>query len=274
MYLGIDIGGTKTLVAIFDDSGQLGQTVKFPTNHDYQQFLTDLKAQVATLGVTNITAGAVGAAGRHDRENGVIISCGNLTWKNVPLKHDLEALFNCPFSVENDAKVGGLAEAILVINDFKNVLYLPIGTGIGVAYIANGKIDPNIGDAGGSGLLVEYEDRQQTWEEIASGKAIVARYGKKASEITDPEIWKEISHRLCIGITELLAVITPDVIIIGGGVGTNYDKFGDYVTAELKQQETPNLPVPPLRPAQNPEQAVIYGCYELIKQHSTNGKTA
>ena len=64
------------------------------------------------------------------------------------------------------------------------------------------------------------------WETFASGKAIVRRFGKLASEIDDPAIWKIISRDLALGIIDMAANIQPDVIIIGGGVGTHFKKYG------------------------------------------------
>lgn len=268
MYMGIDIGGTKTLLAVFDEAGQLGQTVKFPTADNYQQFLEELKVQSGSLDAKEFTAGATGVAGRIDRTNGVIIKCGNLSWENEPIQKDLESIFGCPFVIENDAKAGGLAEAVLVSDEFKNVLFVTIGTGIGLAYIANGKIDLDIIDSGGRGMMIEYEGKVQAWEDFASGTAIVKRYGKRAADITDQATWQEVVHAFSLGILDLLGVVQPDAIIIGGGVGSHFDRFGDLLKAELKQYENDLLKIPPLLPAQNPEQAVIYGCYELIKQHA------
>lgn len=269
MYLGIDIGGTKTLVAVFDEAGNLGQTVKFPTADNYQQFLADLQTQTANL--AKFTAGATGVAGRIDRQTGTIIKCGNLSWENEPVKQDLEKIFGCPFIVENDAKAGGLAEAVNVSTEFKNVLFVTIGTGIGLAYISNGKIDLDVVDSGGRGMMIEYEGKVQSWEAFASGTAIVERYGKRAADITDEATWKEIVHAFSLGILDLLGLVAPDVIIIGGGVGSHFDRFGSLLEAELKQYENNLLKIPPLRPAKNPEQAVIYGCYQLITQ---DGKAA
>ncbi len=272
MYLGIDVGGTKTLVAVLDETGQLGQIVKFPTADNYQQFLEDLRAQAANLETKQFAAGAAGVAGIIDRDNNVLVSCGNLSWRNESIQADLEAIFGCPFVIENDAKAGGLAEAMDVIDEFKNVLFVTIGTGIGVTYIANGNIDLALGDRGGRGMMIEYQDKVQSWEEFASGTAIVKRYGKKASEITDPAVWSEIAQAFSLGILELVGLVPADVVIIGGGVGSHFDRFGTLLEAELKQHQTELLKIPPLRPAAHPEHAVVYGCYYLIKQH--HGKTA
>jgi glucokinase len=65
---------------------------------------------------------------------------------------------------------------------------------------------------------------------------------------------------------DLLAIIQPEVVIIGGGVGTHFDKYGKLLETELKKYQTPLVPIPPIRAAQRPEEAVIYGCYELVKE--------
>lgn len=269
MYVAVDIGGTKTLLATFSDNGQLVQSTKFPTNgEDYQKFLDDLQAQANELSADQFTAGAAGIATVLDREHGLLTGGGNLSWRDEPIKKDLEAIFSCPFAIENDAKAGALGEAIFVMDDYKKVLFVTIGTGIGTAYIVDGKIDLGLSDAGGAGMMIEYEDKIQPWEKFASGTAIVERYGKRAADITDPATWQKIVEALSLGFLDLLGVVNPDVIIIGGGVGSHFDQFGDLLEAELEKYQTELLRIPTLRPAQKPEEAVIYGCYQLAKNHA------
>jgi len=266
MYVAVDIGGTKTLIAVVSAEGIIEQEVKFPTSDNYQQFLVDFAVQLKELGDQTFEGGAAGVAGRLDRDKGLLIKCGNLSWQNEPLEADLGNITGCTFVVENDAKAAGLAEALIIINEFKKVLFVTIGTGIGLAYIANGLIDLDVVDGGGRTLMIEHDGKIQPWEAFASGSAIVKKYGKKASEITNPNAWEHITHNLAVGILELLVTTSPDVVVIGGGVGSHFDKFGKLLENELKQYQTDLLNIPPLRPAQHPEEAVIYGCYNLIQQ--------
>ena len=55
-------------------------------------------------------------------------------------------------------------------------------------------------------------------------------------------------------------------IVIGGSVGTYFDRYGKFLEAELKKFETPLVKAPALRGAARPEEAVIYGCYDYAKQ--------
>lgn len=264
MYLGVDIGGTKTLVAALSDNGEMAASVKFATPENYDEFLRELKKVLRELPFDDFRAGCVAAPGTIDRSRGVFEHGGNLHWMNVPLQHDVERLTHCPMLIENDANLAGLSEAMLLQKQQK-VLYITVSTGIGTGFIVNQRIDPSLADSEGGELMLQRGDQVLQWESFASGKAITKRYGKRASEITDPATWKAISKDLAIGIIDLLAVTQPDTIVIGGGVGNYLERFHDLLVAQLKRFETPMVPIPPIVKAQRPDQCVIYGCYDLAR---------
>lgn len=266
MYLAIDIGGTKTLIACFDAHGIIKQEVKFPTPKDYDEFLLELEKYIKELGVEDFRAVGVAAPAKIDHEHGSIIGGGNISWRNTPIQADIEQIVHAPVVLENDAKLAGLSEAILVKKDFKRVLYATISTGIGTALIIDGVIDTSMRDMEGGHMRLEHNGKLETWESFASGKAIKQKYGKFASEIDDVDTWKNIVRNFAVGFIDLIAVIQPEVIIIGGGVGSHFHKYGELLAAELKKYESPVVPIPPLRGAKHAEEAVIYGCYELVKE--------
>jgi predicted NBD/HSP70 family sugar kinase len=267
MYLGIDIGGTKTLVASLDDQGTVIEKAKFPTDQNYSKFLEDLKQHIDGLTAEDFRYCSVGIpATVIDRPAGKGISFGNLPWKGVPVRDDAARLAGCPAIVENDAKLAGLSEAILLKGAYRTVLYVTISTGIGFSLVINNVIDTSFGDAGGRALLLEHQGKIRSWEDFASGRAIVERYGQKASEITDQAIWQEISHDLAKGLILLIAMVQPEIMVVGGSVGAHFEKYGTLLAEELKKYSLPLIPLPKLIGAERPEEAVIYGCYELIKQ--------
>lgn len=267
MYLGIDIGGTKTLVASLDEQGTVIERLKFPTSPDYPQFLKDLQQNINSLEAKSFRYCGVGIpATVIDRSTGRGISFGNLPWKNVPVQDDVAALCKCPVVIENDTKLAGLSEALLLRDKYRAVLYVTVSTGVGFALIVNGTIDTNVGDGGGRALLLEHESKLIPWEDFASGRAIVERFGHKASDITDEFTWRKISHDLAQGLIQLIAILQPGVIVVGGGVGTHFKKYGKLLSEELDKYSLPLIPMPALLGAERPEEAVIYGCYELIKQ--------
>lgn len=266
MYIGVDVGGSKTLVGVISSTGTIESSERFPTPHNYEDFLRQVQQTVEKLTTEDIEATGVGMPATHlDRRHGIGRSFGNLPWRNVTVKDDLEHLLDCPVAVENDAKLACLSEAMLR-EDKSGVLYITISTGIGFGFCRDQKIDPNIGDGGGRLMLATYKGKLVPWESFASGKAIVERYGKKAVDITDDATWQRIAHDLAPGFQELIALTEPDVIVVGGSVGNYFERVQPHLEAELKKYQTPLLALPPIEKATRPEEAVLYGCYNLIQE--------
>ncbi len=267
MYVGIDIGGTKTLVTALNNDGIIVEQTKFPTPKNYDVFLLELRHVLAHFEHQDFKSGAVGMPVTvFDRKHGRGINFGNLPWKNVPVQHDVERICHCPIAVENDAKLAALSEAMLLKREFRTVLYVTISTGIGIGLVVNGRIDVSIGDGGGRALEVVHEGKYLPWESFASGHAIVTRYGKRAEDIHDQATWKKICRDLAPGFMELIAIAQPEVIVIGGSVGRYFERYGDLLMAEIKRYHIPLVTLPVLREAERPEQAVVYGCYDYAKQ--------
>lgn len=266
MYLAIDIGGTKTLVAALDNEGVIKEQLRFPTPKNYREFLSEVSKNVDNLSTKDFVAACIAAPGRFDRSGEIVIAFGNLPWSNVPMKADVSKILRCPVTMNNDAKLAALSESMLLKDEYQRVLYITISTGIGIGLVVNQKIDIGLEYAEAGDMLIEHNGKLEHWEKFASGKAIVKRFGKKASEIEDPEIWRKISRDMAIGLADLAAVIQPDVIVIGGSVGVHFNKYGDMLKEELKKFEVPMLPIPPVIEAGRPTEAVIYGCYDYAKE--------
>ncbi|HKU18330.1 MAG TPA: ROK family protein [Candidatus Saccharimonadales bacterium] len=271
MYLGIDIGGTKTLVAVLDADGVIQERAKFPTPEKYTDFCSELAKIVDKFSTKTFVACGVGVPGKMDRKHGVGLDMGNLPWHDIPVQKDLEKLLHCPVVVDNDANLAGLSEAMLVKHRYNRVLYVTISTGIGTGIIVDRVIDPAFADSEGGQMPLEHNGKLEAWEDFASGKAIVRRFGKKAQNITDEKTWRIISHDIALGLIDLIAVVQPEIIILGGSVSTYYGRFRHPLHEALANYATPLVPIPPIKEAERPEDAVVYGCYDLAK--STYGKT-
>lgn len=266
MYVGVDIGGTKTLVATLNNDGVITEKAQFPTPEDYDEFLRQLQATAESLRAHDFRAGCVAVPGKVDRERGMALRFGNVRWKPVPLQADTEQIFKCPMLLEHDSALGGLSESKLLPPD-KRILYITISTGIGTGLIDHQHIIPALADSEGGQMLLEYHGKRAKWESFASGKAIVKRFGKKAADINDSASWQRIAHDLAQGFIELIAVTQPDIIIVGGSVGRFLDRFKEPLLAEIKQYHNPLVPTPSIREAARPEEAVVFGCYDLAKEH-------
>lgn len=267
MFGAVDIGGTKTLVAVFGKKGEIVERVQFSTPKDYEEFKVELAKAVAKLATDDFLRVVTAIPGLVNRKKGIGVAFGNLPWEVVPIQHDLEQIFHSPVVVENDAKLAALSEALLVKDDYRKVLYVTISTGIGGGYIIDGKIDPDFENIEPGHMLLEHNDRLVRWEKFASGKAVYEKYGKKFSDISDPQTWYVVARNIAVGLINLIATLTPEIIIIGGGAGAHLEKFKDRLDEELKIYENPLVRIPTIVKAQRAEDAVIYGCYEFAKQH-------
>lgn len=266
MYLAIDIGGTKTLVACLDKYGAIVEQHRFLTPPTYSTFIRELARIVDNLSTKDFVYAGVAVPGLIDRTTGVGVACGNLPWRNVPIMRDISRLAHCPAVVENDANLAGLSEALLLQSKFDRVLYITISTGIGTGIIIDQEIDPDFADTEGGHIILEHHGRRQMWERFASGSAIVRRFGKRAQDIHDVKTWRIIAKDIATGVMDLIAVIQPEVIIFGGSVSNYYKQFEPYLKENLEHFATPLTPVPTLRKAQRPDEAVIFGCYHLAKR--------
>lgn len=265
-YLGIDIGGTKTLICKLSEDGQIISRERFETPQDYQEFLKLLGEGIHKTDLGDVVGIAVGAPGELDREQGLVLRLGNLPWQAVPLEADIQKLCGKPVAIENDAKLAGLYESHVVGAAGKRVFYVTISTGIGIALTVNGTIDTTIADSGGKNMVFEHKEQLVPWESFASGKALFNEYGKRASDQDDPMVWQEFCRRLVPGFTQIITLTSPDVITIGGGVGAHYDKFEHMFEPLLESYLSPRSRKPEIVQATNAEDAVIYGCHAYAKQ--------
>lgn len=267
MYLAVDIGGSKTLMAAFSDDGKILKEHKFPTNHDYAQFLTDIETEYKNLSDYRFEACCAAVPGMVDRKAGIVKRFGNLDWQNVPMGKDLGERLGHKILLENDANLAGLSEALLIHNQYKRVVYVTLSTGIGAKIIIDGKISQEFPDVEAGFMIFEHYGQLVEWEEFASGSALFKKYGKKASEIDDPVIWEEYAANVAKGLYELIDLWYPEIIVIGGGVGAHFEKFSRQLSDKLAGYKSHMVEIPPLIKAKRPEEAVIYGCYDYIKQN-------
>ncbi len=118
-------------------------------------------------------------------------------------------------------------------------------------------------------MVFKHNGKLTDWEDFASGRAIKETYGKFAYEIEDDETWENIAHNLSTGFQHLIAVLQPELIVVGGSIGTHFDKFSKYLNDDLKEMAakfSDNLfEFPDIAKAKHPQQAVVYGGYLLAK---------
>lgn len=274
MLVAIDTGGTKTLISSFDDSGKIGESIKFPTPHDPQEYVKQLKLTVRELyGHKKVDAIVVAIPGVV--KNGVVKWCGNLPWENVDLaKRLVDLLPDVPILIENDAKLAGLGEARSLGRIPDSVLYVTISTGIGAGLITNGHINAGMRFSEVGHMPLEYDGKVRIWESFASGHAIVSVYKKFARDITSKRTWRQIADRMSRGFLVIIPAMQPDLIIIGGSIGTYFARYDDYLRGILAENLPKHIPCPKIIQAKHPEEAVVYGCYYYGTDYIADSKSS
>jgi glucokinase len=215
----------------------------------------------AGLEMSQIGGIGIGCAGPLDSARGRIQNPFTLpTWEDVPIVDDLVAAFGLPTLLVNDAHAAALGEYWMGAGKgSRNMLYITISTGIGGGIIVDGKLLRGVGlMAGEAGHHVIdmhgplcYCGARGCWEMLASGTAIARMAQERATEqsliwqlaggqqqtisaeivsdaarqgdSTARQIMEETAEYLGIGIANLMNILGPDVIVLGGGVLASWD---------------------------------------------------
>lgn len=115
-------------------------------------------------------------------------------------------------------------------------------------------------------MLLEYDGILREWEHFASGRAIYETYGRYAHDITDKHVWQAITDKISRGFFVLLPIFQPDAVIIGGSIGSYFERFGKTLELVIDERLPAYIRRPKLIKAAHPEEAVIYGCNIYAKQ--------
>jgi glucokinase len=268
MIVAVDVGGTKTLVAGFNRSGEPLHEHRFPTPSDPDDFLTQLTELLDEFyKPEDIDAFSVAIPGFV--KNDIVVWCGNLPWQNVDVVTPLKKLYKCKVFVENDANLAGLAEANSIKPAPDLCLYITVSTGIGSGVIANGKILPELSGSEAGHMVLEVNEKPQEWESFASGSAIYETYGKYGYDITSKKTWNEIADKLSRGFIALIPLLQPQVIVIGGSMGTHFPNYHKRLESLIDESLPSYIERPKITQAKHPQEAVVYGCYYQAVQRLT-----
>ncbi|UKP00386.1 ROK family protein [Nostoc sp. UHCC 0870] len=259
--IGIDLGGTAIKLGRFSQDGSCLQslTIATPQPATPEAVFAVMVDAIAQIDPDNQTiAIGVGTPGPADATRRIAQIAINLPgWQNIPLADWLEAKIGKPTIIENDANCAGVAEAWLGAGrQFRNFILLTLGTGVGGAIILNGNLFVgHQGAAGELGLITLQADgpmcksgNQGSLEQYTSVKAIRRLTGKEpvelgmlaqSGDVNALAFWAEYGRYLGIGLTSLIYVLTPEAVIIGGGVSASVEFFLPAVKAEIAQRVMP-----------------------------------
>lgn len=262
MYIGIDIGGTKILVVGGDKDGAIVRQAKIETPATADQGVMEIIHLIEQVAEQDqIKSIFVAAPGPVDRAKGVLfpVPTPNVKWGPTDIVAQLKNHFKLPVGLEKDANAAALAEAVSGAGKgYETVLYMTISTGVGTGLITAHEIYHGAHDPEGGHMYIAAEGINEELEAAVSGPAMKRRFGLYGYEITDPKIWDEYSKDLAIGVRNMITTFSPDIVVIGGGAGTHFDQFEQFLVQHLAEL-TPIYPDPPIVEAKYPETAVALG---------------
>ena len=194
LTIGVDVGGTKVLGGVVDESGCIIDQERLPTPKTEPEAIADaIAAVVASLRARHeVEAVGIGCAGWIDLDRANVMFAPNLVLRNEPLKLRLSKLIDLPIVVENDANCHAWAETRFgAARGQSNVVAVILGTGIGGGIVLEGKLfRGGYGIAGEPGHMRVVPDgrvcgcgNRGCWEQYASGYALV-RAAKEMASIT------------------------------------------------------------------------------------------
>jgi predicted NBD/HSP70 family sugar kinase len=228
-FAGIDIGGTKTLLGITDQTGRV-LCKRFDTpktkidaflslvRSNFEELLDEIGIELSQI--VNV---GVACPGLLDKEKGLVIRAINLDWSDIEIVKELKVAIGIShIQLEGDTRAALFAEYLARNMRIQNIAYLTVSTGIGLALMLDGKIWRGVNNFAGElgqtivkGLDILPNSRL---ESFASGKALESSRGGEFESM-------EATKLIACAIYNLYQILDIDLLVIGGGLGAGNPVF-------------------------------------------------
>lgn len=273
--LAVDIGGTSLECGLFDSSGNLLSASLLHTMEalqgDVAEYVADeliRKMDDNGILIEDVFGLGVGVPGIVDVKNGVVLKAPSLKWDHYPLKEKLQRLLGISVYIGNDVNTGLLGEVEAgSLQNVQHAIYMMIGTSIGVGLLLNGEVyeghqfsageagymitDKSVlcdgfqsarsgygflsSKAGGFGMAHEYEKK--------TGKQVSAQelfsLVKKGDEAVINIVDEAVDH-ITSALINMTAILNPEVILLGGGVGRELSPYLEKIEGNLENMSLTN----------------------------------
>ena len=250
--VGIEIGGTKLQIVTGDSSGAISQRFRF--NVDRQSGAAGIQKHIESCfnelqRTTRIDAVGVGFGGPVNWKTGQICCSHHIEgWSEFPISTWLQSLTKAPVAVDNDANVAAFGEALRGAGKDKNVVfYVTLGSGVGGGLVVDKQIyhgaSPGESEIGHvrldkSGRIVESScsgwavDRKirsaigqfpasslaRLAKNVSGGEARCLDAALQENDAVAKEILFNTAEDLAFGLSHVIPLFHPEIIVIGGGL--------------------------------------------------------
>jgi glucokinase len=300
-FLGIEIGGTKLQVVAGNGAGQILERCRFDVypEEGAERIRANILTAIEQLKIFDAKSIGVGFGGPVDRTTGKIWTSYHVGgWSGFDLKSWLQNISGIPAVVENDANVAAMAEAwIGAGKKFSSVFYVTIGSGVGGGLVVDRKIFHGAVPGETEFGHIRLDKSGRTVQDSCSGWAInekvkkfagqnpgsfLAQASKKypraeakalgegvqKQDTSSISLYTETINDLAFGLSHVVHLIHPQIIILGGG----FSLIGESLLTFVKGSLQPYLmnafqPGPSIELSTLKEDAVPIGALVLASQN-------
>lgn len=227
-YMGIDIGGTNTRIALFETltTPHFKLLARFPTLQDYKKQSSMLRETLAQHNVKELRGVGVSVGGRMAQDGRSVLVAPNLPdYVGQPLADDLEHFCHCPTRLAHDTVCGLLGEKQFGhLRPIDRCAYLTLSTGTGAAFqLRTGPTTLTVSIEIGHQLLDGNTllclcGQVGCLETFTGGKQLELRLGQSVATITDAAFWETFSDKLALGLVNLVQLTRVEALAISGAI--------------------------------------------------------
>lgn len=282
IYGALEAGGTKMVCAIGEKNGHIIEQISIPTRHPDET----VPEMIAYFKEKNIAALGIACFGPLDlnprsSSYGCITTTPKPGWANYNIVKAFRDALQIPIGFDTDVNGSLLGEVTYGSSKgLENVVYITIGTGIGGGVMTNGRLlhgmlHPELGHM----LMRPHSSdpypgkcpfHKNCLEGLAAGPAIEARWGAKGKDLAaNARVWELEAFYIGQAIVNLILTLSPERIILGGGVMHQTQLF-ELIRIEVKKQLNDYVITPLLQnidhyivPASLNDDQGIMGCIKL-----------
>jgi glucokinase len=253
--IGIDVGGTKTLLIVLDSKLNSVYEKKVPSSKDWKFLVVLIKEAINELKITENDVGGmgIGVASSIEPDSNKVVDAPALEWKQFDLISSLKLHFSFLIMIENDVNCALIAEnKVGVAQDCDPVLYISIGTGLGGALMVGGKLINGANNmAGEIGYQLDKDDYKKggvnlsgqfgVTENKISGTALGNQFSSseeffeslRKKELSALELFEEYSINLSVLISNSVCLLNPEKVILGGGLSKPLEPYLESIQEKI-----------------------------------------
>lgn len=214
----VDVGGSWVRFANCSRDYQISDLVRLKKPETVDEFSRLLEDYLDKHPFKDVV---IAIAGLTDEKRQLVTTSRRVAWGNVAFSKFINRQkYELRLHIINDAQAGAFSVAVRNFQKIERWIYVAIGTSIGIGYVDTK--NPGVIENSEAGHMMIGE---KSWEQIAAGPAFLKHFGCKASA-ANQEQWREYANLFAPGLWNSVAILQPEMVFIGGGVGQYLGRSG------------------------------------------------